>query len=136
MAIVGLSPQGLSSLKAASNPTGNALVFQVRSFFLLVCFDFHKKDIVLQVEFGRLRAELLCCGSQLVQACRALQTAPPPAIAGAVALASRDELQRCGRVTQQLRKCVVDLRLVADQLARLYQSSFDADAQSLSNLQM
>ena len=93
-------------------------------------------SLQFQTEFGRLRVEFLCACSQLVQACKTLQTAPPPAIAHAVAAATRDELQRCGRITQQLRKCVKDLRSVADQFAKLYQCSFDADADSLTNLQL
>lgn len=89
-----------------------------------------------QTEFGRLRVEFLWACSQLVQACKTLQTTPPPAIAHAVASATRDELQRCGRVTHQLRKCVKDLKMVADSFAKLYQSSFDADSDSLMNMQM
>lgn len=107
--------QGLSSLKAGSNPT-RALQFQA--------------------EFGRLRIEFLLACSQLVQACRTLQTAPPPAIAHAVAAATRDELQRCGRITHQLRKSVIALRQVADALSKLGQSAFDADQESLVNLQL
>ncbi|EFX65676.1 hypothetical protein DAPPUDRAFT_264322 [Daphnia pulex] len=77
-----------------------------------------------QAEFGRLRA------------CRTLQTAPPPAIAHAVVAATRDELQRCGRITHQLRKSVVVLRQVAEALSKLGQSAFDADQESLTNLQL
>ncbi|EFX77915.1 hypothetical protein DAPPUDRAFT_246940 [Daphnia pulex] len=67
-----------------------------------------------QGEFGRLRVEFMSACSQLVQACRTLQTAPPSAIADAVAAATRDELQRCGRITHQLRKSVLVLRQVAE----------------------
>lgn len=85
--------QGLSSLKAATSPT---------------------RVLQFQAEFGRLRVEFLSACSQLVQACRTLQTAPPSAIAHAVAAATRDELQRCGRITHQLRKSVLVLRQVAE----------------------
>ncbi|XP_057376792.1 integrator complex subunit 7-like [Daphnia carinata] len=107
--------QGLSSLKAATSPT---------------------RVLQFQAEFGRLRVEFLSACSQLVQACRTLQTAPPPAIAHAVAAATRDELQRCGRITHQLRKSVVALRQVAEALSKLGQSAFDADPESLTNLQL
>lgn len=107
--------QGLSSLKAATSPT---------------------RVLQFQAEFARLRVEFLSACSQLVQACRTLQTAPPPAIAHAVAAASRDELQRCGRITHQLRKSVVALRQVAETFSKLGQSAFDADAESLTNLQL
>ena len=107
--------QGLSSLKAASSPT---------------------RILQFQAEFGRLRAEFLSVCSQLVQACRTLQTAPPPAIAHAVAAATRDELQRCGRITHQLRKSVTALRQVAESFSKLGQSAFDADPESLTHLQL
>jgi integrator complex subunit 7 len=107
--------QGLSSLKAATSPT---------------------RVLQFQAEFGRLRVEFLSACSQLVQACRTLQTAPPPAIAHAVAAATRDELQRCGRITHQLRKSVVMLRQVAEAMSKLGQSAFDADQESLTNLQL
>jgi integrator complex subunit 7 len=58
--------QGLSSLKAATSPT---------------------RVLQFQGEFGRLRIEFMSACSQLVQACRTLQTAPPSAIAHAVAAA-------------------------------------------------
>lgn len=107
--------QGLSSLKAAANPSRN---------------------IQFQSEFGRLRVEFLTACSQLMQACRTLRSAPPPAIAAQLASATRDELQRCGRITQQLRKSVAVLRQTADALAKLAQSAFDADADSLTNLHL
>ena len=49
--------------------------------------------------------------SQLVSAATSLQTSPPPAIAAALALQSRDDLQRCGRVTGQLRAAVIHLQV-------------------------
>lgn len=107
--------QGLSSLKAAANPS---------------------RTLQFQAEFARLRVEFLAASSQLVQACRTMQTAPPPAVAHAVAAATRDELQRCGRITGQLRKSVAALRHSADLLAKLRQSAFDADLESLANLQL
>jgi len=110
-----LYQEGLSVLKAATSPT---------------C------SLQFQYEFGRLRVDFLSACSQLVQACKTSQTAPAPAIAQAVAVATRDELQRCGRITHQLRKCVSDLKVVADAFAKLYQSSFDADKDSLVNLQL
>ena len=107
--------QGLSSLKAAANPS---------------------RILQFQAEFARLRVEFLSACSQLVQACRTMQTAPPPAVAIAVAAATRDELQRCGRITGQLRKSVAALRHSAELLAKLRQSAFDADLESLANLQL
>ena len=72
--------------------------------------------------------------TQLVSAATSLRTSPPPAIAAALAAQSRDDLQRCGRVTSQLRKVVRQLDGCSQQLARLYESSFDADTASLAQL--
>ena len=72
--------------------------------------------------------------TQLVSAATSLRTSPPPAIAAALAAQSRDDLQRCGRVTSQLRKVVRQLDSCSQQLARLYESSFDADTASLAQL--
>ncbi|KAH6942981.1 hypothetical protein HPB50_013265 [Hyalomma asiaticum] len=54
-----------------------------------------------QAEYVRLRCEGVRAHAQLLQACGCLRTAPPPAIAASVASATRDELQKCGRVVAQ-----------------------------------
>ena len=72
--------------------------------------------------------------SQLVWAATSLRTSPPPAIAAALAVQSRDDLQRCGRVTSQLRKVVKELEGCSQKLALLYESCFDADTASLAQL--
>lgn len=74
--------------------------------------------------------------TQLVSAATSLRTSPPPAKAAALAAQCRDDLQRCGRVTSQLRKVVKQLEGCSQQLARLYESSFDADTASLAQLSM
>ncbi|EEC00174.1 integrator complex subunit, putative [Ixodes scapularis] len=102
--------RGVSALKAATTP-GHSLQFQA--------------------EYVRLRCETVRAHGQLVQACACLRTAPPPAIAGSVATATRDELQKCGRV---LRKCSRDFRALADQYGVLYQTLFDADQGTLRNI--
>ncbi len=61
---------------------------------------------------------------------------PTRALQFQVRAATRDELQRCGRITGQLRKAVIALRHSAELLARLRQSAFDADLDSLTNLQL
>ena len=48
--------------------------------------------------------QVLTVLSGLVAAATSLSTSPPPAIAATLAQQSRDELQKCGRVTPQLRK--------------------------------
>ncbi|KAG7198235.1 hypothetical protein KM043_005639 [Ampulex compressa] len=85
-------------------------------------------------EYSKLRCEFLQCIAQLLHSCRSLCTAPPPAIAVTVVLATNDDLQRYGRVTQQLRKSAQELKACADNYQKLYQSAFDADPGSLANI--
>ena len=90
------------------------------------------KPLTFQLEFVRCRILYLKVLTGLVSAATSLQTSPPPAIAAALATQSRDDLQRCGRVTGQLRKAVADLAACAAVWEALAESSFDADAASLS----
>ncbi|KAK2582610.1 hypothetical protein KPH14_004897 [Odynerus spinipes] len=85
-------------------------------------------------EYAKLRCEFLQAVVQLLHSCRSLCTAPPPAIACTVVLATKDDLQRYGRVTQQLRKSVQELKTCAENYQKLYQSAFDADPGSLANI--
>ncbi|MPC86345.1 Integrator complex subunit 7 [Portunus trituberculatus] len=85
-------------------------------------------------EYVRLRAETFMCHAQLLHACLSLRTAPPPAIAASLATSTRDDLLRCGRVSQQLTKSARDFNNLASQYGTLYQSVFDADPQTLCNL--
>ncbi|XP_063608036.1 integrator complex subunit 7-like [Penaeus indicus] len=85
-------------------------------------------------EYVRLRAETYMCHAQLLHACLSLRTAPPPAIAASLATSTRDDLLRCGRVSQQLAKSARDFNSLASQYGTLYQSVFDADPQTLCNI--
>ena len=60
--------------------------------------------LTFQLEMVRCRTAMVTSLAALVSAAASLSTSPPPAIAVAHAQQSRDELQRCGRVTPQLRK--------------------------------
>lgn len=72
-------------------------------------------------EYVRLRAETFMCHAQLLHACLSLRTAPPPAIAASLATSARDDLLRCGRVSQQLAKSARDFNNLASQYGTLYQ---------------
>ena len=61
-------------------------------------------------------------------------TAPPYAIAAHEALTMKDDLQRYGRVTVQLRKSVQEFKNCAENYQKLYESAFDADPESLDNI--
>ncbi|PSN35963.1 hypothetical protein C0J52_21536 [Blattella germanica] len=94
------------------------------------------QSLQFQSEYTRLRAEFLQCLAQLVHTCHSLCTAPPPAVASAIAETTRDNLQRYGHITNQLRKSVKEFRSCGELYWKLYQSAFDADPASLANIQI
>lgn len=87
-------------------------------------------------EYAKLRCEFLQALGQLLHSCRSLCTSPPPAIAHSIVLSTKDDFQRYGRVTYQLRKSAQDLRNCAENYQKLYQSAFDADPGSLNNIRV
>ena len=89
-----------------------------------------------QSEYVRLRGEFLQLLAQVVHCCRSYCTAPPPAVAGSMATATRDDLLRFGHITPELRKCSRDLKACGEMYWKLYQSAFDADKCSLANIQI
>lgn len=93
-------------------------------------------SLLFQCDYIKLRSEFLQAHLQLLDACSCIKTSPPPAIAAAVAIAARDELQKSGRVVTQLRKCAKEFRGLAEQYGVIYQSVFDADPKTLSNIQI
>lgn len=78
-----------------------ALTHYVRAVSALKAATTPSHALQFQAEYVRLRCEMVRSHLQLVQACACLRTAPPPAIAASVATATRDELQKCGRVVAQ-----------------------------------
>lgn len=56
-----------------------------------------------QCGFVKLRIDLLQAFSQLICTCNSLKTSPPPAIATTIAMTSGNDLQRCGRISNQAR---------------------------------
>ncbi|XP_008551700.1 integrator complex subunit 7 [Microplitis demolitor] len=92
------------------------------------------RSLQFACEYAKLRCEFLQALVQLVHSCRSLCTSPPPAIAMSIVVLTKDEFQRYGRVTYQLRKSAQDFRTCADNYYKLYQSAFDADQGSLNNI--
>ncbi|XP_050434342.1 integrator complex subunit 7 [Adelges cooleyi] len=92
--------------------------------------------LIFQTEYTRLRCELLQCFMRLLSTCNSFCTTPPPAIASAIVLATRDEMQSYGHITNQLRKRAKEFKGCADLYWRLYQSAFDADSNTLYHLQL
>ncbi|XP_050807748.1 integrator complex subunit 7 isoform X3 [Gopherus flavomarginatus] len=106
--------KGIASLTAASTPL-NPLSFQCG--------------------FVKLRIDLLQAFSQLICTCNSLKTSPPPAIATTIAMTSGNDLQRCGRISTQMKLSMEEFRNLATRYGDLYQSSFDADSATLRNVE-
>ncbi|XP_063222620.1 integrator complex subunit 7 [Bacillus rossius redtenbacheri] len=113
-----------------------AIVHYNKAFAALKAASTPSHGLQFQCEYVRLRAEFLQCACQLAYSCNSLCTAPPPAVASVLANSTRDPLQRHGHVTNQLRKCVKELRACAELYWKLYQTAFDADPASLANMQL
>uniref|UniRef100_A0A673VJN8 Integrator complex subunit 7 n=1 Tax=Suricata suricatta TaxID=37032 RepID=A0A673VJN8_SURSU len=107
--------KGIASLTAASTPL-NPLSFQC--------------------EFVKLRIDLLQAFSQLICTCNSLKTSPPPAIATTIAMTLGNDLQRCGRISNQMKQSMEEFRSLASRYGDLYQASFDADSATLRNLEL
>lgn len=107
--------KGIASLTAASTPL-NPLSFQC--------------------EFVKLRIDLLQAFSQLICTCNSLKTSPPPAIATTIAMTLGNDLQRCGRISNQMKQSMEEFRSLASQYRDLYQASFDADSATLRNVEL
>ncbi|KAJ1157435.1 hypothetical protein NDU88_010147 [Pleurodeles waltl] len=107
--------KGIASLTAASTP------LNPQSF---------------QCEFVKLRIDLLQAFSQLICTCNSLKTSPPPAIATTIAMTSGSELQKCGRISNQMQLSMDEFRSLATRYGDLYQSSFDADSATLRNVEL
>nr|XP_021481835.1 integrator complex subunit 7 isoform X3 [Meriones unguiculatus] len=105
--------KGIASLTAASTPL-NPLSFQC--------------------EFVKLRIDLLQAFSQLICTCNSLKTSPPPAIATTIAMTLGNDLQRCGRISNQMKQSMDEFRSLASRYRDLYQASFDADSATLRNV--
>jgi integrator complex subunit 7 len=107
--------KAVAALKAASTPSHN---------------------LQFQAEYMRIRTEFLQCLIQLIYTCNTLCIVPPPAIAATIVQNTRDEYQRHGYITNQLRKCVKEFRNCGDLYWKLYQTAFDADPATLENMQI
>ncbi|XP_058525143.1 integrator complex subunit 7 [Ochotona princeps] len=107
--------KGIASLTAASTPL-NPLSFQC--------------------EFVKLRIDLLQAFSQLICTCNSLKTSPPPAIATTIAMTLGNDLQRCGRISNQMKQSMEEFRSLAARYGDLYQASFDADSATLRNVEL
>ncbi|CAG9772925.1 unnamed protein product [Ceutorhynchus assimilis] len=107
--------KAIAALKAASTPSHN---------------------LTFQAEYMRIRVEFLQCLAQLIHTCNILCIVPAPAIASAIVQNTRDEHQRYGYVTNQMRKCVKEFKNCGDLHWKLYQTAFDADPATLENMQI
>lgn len=93
-------------------------------------------QLQFQLEYLKLRLKTLEAHESFRLSCNLVRTAPAPAIAAAIASSTRDDLLKCGSVVTQMRKCAKELRSLSDSYSTLFQSSFNADHQTLAHLQL
>ncbi|XP_042189110.1 integrator complex subunit 7-like [Callorhinchus milii] len=86
---------------AALTSIAEALKYYQRGIASLTAASTPSNPLTFQCEFVKLRIDVLLAFSQLICTCNSLKTSPPPAIATAIAMASGNDLQRCGRITNQ-----------------------------------
>ncbi|XP_070576855.1 integrator complex subunit 7-like [Ptychodera flava] len=107
--------KGIATLKAAVTPT--------------YPLDF-------QCKYVKLRCEMLGLHSLLAVTCQTIKTCPPPAIAPAVAMATGQDLQKCGRLATQMQHCYESFQALANQFSNFQKASFDADPATLENMEL
>lgn len=114
----------------------NAIIYYNKASSALKAASTPSHTLQFQAEYLRIRAEFLQCLAQLLYSCNILCIVPPPAIAGSIVQSTRDEFQRHGYITNQLRKCTKELKSCAELYWKLYQTAFDADSATLENIQI
>ncbi|KAF5295112.1 hypothetical protein FQA39_LY13263 [Lamprigera yunnana] len=93
-------------------------------------------NLQFQSEYMRIRTEFLQCLVQLIHTSNILCIVPPPAIASSIVQSTRDEYQRHGYITNQMRRCVKEFKNCRELYWKLYQTAFDADPATLENIQI
>ncbi|XP_062857756.1 integrator complex subunit 7 [Trichomycterus rosablanca] len=121
---------------AAVSAITEALKSYQKGFTSLTAASTPLSPLTFQCDFVKLRINMLQALAQLVCTCNSLKTSPPPAIAASMVLSSGNELQRCGRISQQMKRCMDEFRSLAGRYSDLYQSSFDADSATLRNVEL
>lgn len=89
-----------------------------------------------RIEFIKLRMKYLQAHLHFRHYCNLLQSSPPPIAAMSSGTNMGDELLKCGRIVSSMRLCAQQFRTLAEGYSGLYQSSFNADNNSLTNIQL
>ncbi|CAE1237033.1 INTS7 [Acanthosepion pharaonis] len=131
-----LGDQDVSPQTSTTENVGEALTHYQRGISQLKAATTPSFRLHFQNEYSSLRCQLMQQHRQLCQTCGTFQTCPPPAIASALAMNNSSDISRCGPVISQLTKCQSAYTNLSQKLMDLYQSSFDADPASLSNIQL
>ena len=93
-------------------------------------------SLTFQCEYMTLRCKMLEAHYQFQESCKLIRSAPAPAVASATATNTRDDLLKCGTIVVQMRKCAKEFRTLTDSFSFLYQSSFNADNNTLAHIQL
>ncbi|KAM6218348.1 integrator complex subunit 7 [Rhynchocyon petersi] len=131
--LTGLQEENYSS---ALSYIAEALKFYHKGIASLTAASTPLNPLSFQCEFVKLRIDLLQAFSQLICACNSLKTSPPPAIATTIAMTLGNDLQRCGRISNQMKQSMEEFRSLASRYGDLYQASFDADSATLRNVEL
>lgn len=124
------------SKKDIVNRLDSAIVHYNKALAALKAASTPSHGLQFQSEYMKIRVEFLQNLLQLIHTCNILCIVPPPAIASTIVQSTRDEYQRHGYITNQMRKCVKELNNCSDLYWKLYQTAFDADPATLENIQM
>lgn len=123
--------------KKFENRLSNAISIYTEGFNHLKASVSNSKPMRFQCEFVKLRMKYLQAHQHFRQCCKLLQSSPPPtsAMVGSSGNFSEDFL-KCGRIVFSMRKCAHEFRSIADNYSNLYQSTFNADPNTLSIIQL
>jgi len=92
--------------------------------------------LAFQTQYLQLRLESLQGLENLRQSCKLVRTSPAPAVAAQTAISSRDDLLKYGSIVTQMRRSAKEFRVLSESYSRLFQSSFNADNQTLAHIQL
>lgn len=118
----------------------NAISIYTEGFTHLKASVSSSKPMRFQCEFVKLRMKYIQAHQHFRQCCKLLQSSPPPTSSmvghGTTGSNFSEDFLKCGRIVFSMRKCAEEFRLIAENYSNLYQSSFNADPNTLSIIQL
>lgn len=125
-----------TSSRVLDERLSRAIALYVESGSSLRAMITSTNPLSFQTEYLQLRLKSLQAHECLRQACKLVRTSPAPAIASSTAMVTRDDLMKYGAIVTQMRKSAKEFRILSEAYSNLFQSSFNADNQTLAHLQL